>query len=297
MEETMPGTILVVGGTGMLGMPVARQLRADGFELRVFSRSPDRVRRKLGPDVAAAEGNVSDQAALERAVAGCWGVHINLRGRPMGEDTFERTERQGVDNVLAAARRAGVQRLTYLSDLHALATENHDLRQIAVKLANEAAIRASGLRHAIFRATVFMDALIHSARRGGLVAPLVHSRYHLLAAGDYARMVSRFYQSAETADHELAVYGPQAIEFHDAVRRYCAATHPGARVYSFPVWAAALLGGVTRNVSTRTSARVLRMYQNGEPGDPALADGALGKPETTFDDWLRQLPREQPKVA
>jgi uncharacterized protein YbjT (DUF2867 family) len=293
----MPGTILVVGGTGMLGMPVARQLRADGFGVRVFSRSADKVRRVLGPDVVAAEGNVSDRAALERAVAGCWGVHVSLRGRPVGENTFERAERQGVDNVLAAARQAGVQRLTYLSDLHVLAPRNHDLQQIAVKLANEAAIRASGLRHAIFRATVFMEALSHASRQGRLVAPLVHSRYHLLAAGDYARMVSRFYQSAAAADHELAVYGPQAIEFHAAVRRYAAAIRPGAHVYSLPVWTAALLGGVTRNAFTRTTARVLRMYQDGEPGDPAQADGVFGKPETTFDDWLRQLPRQQPKAA
>ncbi|HVT16285.1 MAG TPA: NAD(P)H-binding protein [Thermoanaerobaculia bacterium] len=293
----MPGTILVVGGTGMLGMPVARQLQADGFAVRVYTRDADKVRRQLGGAFAAAPGNVADIAALDRAVAGCSGVHINLRGRPVGENTFERAERLGVDNVLAAAARAGVERLTYLSDLHALAAENHELPQIAVKVASEAAIRASGLSYAIFRATVFMDSLSHSSRQGRLVAPLVHSRYHLLAAGDYARLVSRFYQSASAPNRELAVYGPQAVDFHDAVRRYCAAAHPGKRVYSLPVWAASLAGSLTRNAFTRTTAKVLRMYQSGEPGDPARSDSSLGTPTTTFDDWLRQLRREAPKAA
>jgi uncharacterized protein YbjT (DUF2867 family) len=299
MEKTMPGTILVVGGTGLLGVPVTRQLQADGFDVRVYTRDLEKVRRKLGGAVAAVQGNVADTAALDRAIAGCAGVHVNLRGRPVGENSFERAERQGVENVIAAAVRAGVRRLTYLSDLHGLAPENHDLPQIAVKLASEAAIRASGLSYAIFRATVFMESLSHASREGRLVAPLVHSRYHLLAAGDYARMVSRWYQSAPPVNRELAVYGPQAVEFHDAVRRYCAAAHPGSRVYSLPVWAASLLGGVTRNAFTRTTARVLRMYQNGEPGDPSTAHAAdaLGKPSTSFDDWLLQLRREEPKAA
>jgi uncharacterized protein YbjT (DUF2867 family) len=291
----MPGTILVVGGTGLLGMPVARQLQSDGFVVRVYTRDAEKVRRTLGGSFPAAEGNVTDTAALGRAVAGCSGVHINLRGRPVGENTFERAERQGVANVVAAAARAGVQRVTYLSDLHALAAENHALEQIAVKLASEQAIRASGIAHAIFRATVFMEALSHSARQGRLVAPLVHSRYHLLAAGDYAQMVSRFYQAPAAApSRELAVYGPQAVDFHAAIRRYAAVAFPGRRPYPVPLWAVSLLGSVTRDHFTRTTAKVLRMYARGEPGDPAQADRSLGTPTTTFDAWLSQLSQLRP---
>jgi uncharacterized protein YbjT (DUF2867 family) len=293
----MPETILVVGGTGMLGRPVCRQLQADGFEVRVYTRDADKARRLLGDSFAAVQGNVGEPGAIARAVAGCHSVHISLRGRPVGANTFEQVERQGVANVLAAAARAGVRRLTYLSDLHALAAENRELRQIAVKLASEAAIRASGIPHCIFRPTVFMEALSHSFRAGRLAAPLVHSRYHLLAAGDYAQMVSRFHQSPAGSDREIAIYGPQAIDFHQAIRRFCAVAHPGVRVYPVPVWAISLLGGVTRNSFTRTTARVLRMYGSGEPGDPGQADTSLGTPATTFDAWLSQLRREEPKAA
>jgi nucleoside-diphosphate-sugar epimerase len=43
-------TILVVGGTGMLGEQVARQLHRDGFEVRVLARDVERARTLLGPD-------------------------------------------------------------------------------------------------------------------------------------------------------------------------------------------------------------------------------------------------------
>ena len=35
-------TILVIGGTGMLGKPVAQQLRTDGLNVRLLVRNPER---------------------------------------------------------------------------------------------------------------------------------------------------------------------------------------------------------------------------------------------------------------
>jgi uncharacterized protein YbjT (DUF2867 family) len=40
--------ILVIGGTGMLGRPVAERLKADGFAVRLPVRDLDKPRRLLG---------------------------------------------------------------------------------------------------------------------------------------------------------------------------------------------------------------------------------------------------------
>jgi nucleoside-diphosphate-sugar epimerase len=40
--------ILVIGATGMPGKPVARHLRAEGFNVRGLARSVDRTRAALG---------------------------------------------------------------------------------------------------------------------------------------------------------------------------------------------------------------------------------------------------------
>ncbi len=73
-------TILVVGGTGMLGEQVARQLLRDGFEVRLLARDVERARTLLGPDFEYFAGDVDDCGAIERALKGCAGVHISLRG-------------------------------------------------------------------------------------------------------------------------------------------------------------------------------------------------------------------------
>ena len=36
--------ILILGGTGLLGAPVARRLQADGFPVRLLARDPDKAR-------------------------------------------------------------------------------------------------------------------------------------------------------------------------------------------------------------------------------------------------------------
>ncbi|RPI20795.1 MAG: hypothetical protein EHM70_26030, partial [Chloroflexota bacterium] len=38
-------TVLVIGATGMLGLPVAHQLKANGFHVRVLSRAPEKAHR------------------------------------------------------------------------------------------------------------------------------------------------------------------------------------------------------------------------------------------------------------
>ena len=45
-----PETVLVVGGTGELGEPVARQLLADGYSVRLLVRDVARAHTLLGPE-------------------------------------------------------------------------------------------------------------------------------------------------------------------------------------------------------------------------------------------------------
>jgi uncharacterized protein YbjT (DUF2867 family) len=47
----MTETVLVIGGTGQLGAPVARQLRRDRYRVRLLARTPassSRPRRRSG---------------------------------------------------------------------------------------------------------------------------------------------------------------------------------------------------------------------------------------------------------
>jgi nucleoside-diphosphate-sugar epimerase len=69
--------VLVTGATGFIGGAVARRLLAEGASVRALARSPDRALGLARAGVDVVVGDVTDAAALRRAVAGCeWVFHF-----------------------------------------------------------------------------------------------------------------------------------------------------------------------------------------------------------------------------
>jgi uncharacterized protein YbjT (DUF2867 family) len=150
-------TILVAGGTGLLGEPVARQLLADGFQVRLLVRDRRKARSRLGEGFAYVEGDVEDGAAVDRAVRGCAGVHVSLgAGDPQ---RIDRVEREGTARLAAAAARHGVARLSYLTGSLIHQEYGEKIPEHRAKLMAEEAIRRSGVPYVFFRPTYFIDNL------------------------------------------------------------------------------------------------------------------------------------------
>ena len=111
---------LVTGATGFVGAAVARALLGAGWQVRVLARSgSDRSNLRALP-VEVAEGDLADLALLERALADCAGLfHVAADYRLGARDPAQlyRTNVEGTRNILAAARRVGVQRVVYTSSV------------------------------------------------------------------------------------------------------------------------------------------------------------------------------------
>jgi uncharacterized protein YbjT (DUF2867 family) len=281
----MERTILIIGGTGMLGEPVARRLQADGYRVRVLTRSPDKARARFGPSFDVVAGDVEDLASLDRALDGCHGVHINLPG-------FPPLEVNGTANVARCAARAGVARLTYLSGA-SVATRrpaNASFPLTRAKLEAEAAIRAAGVPYTNFQPTWFMESLRHFVRGGwaGVIgrAPLP---YHWVAAADYARMVSRAYDTPAAANREFPVFGPEAYTMREALTKFYAIAYPNVRVRTVPFWLARTIAILGRHAELRAALPILRYCEKiGEEEDPSEANALLGAPTTTLEEWSRE---------
>lgn len=285
----MPQRILVIGATGLLGRPVTHRLRADGFEVRILARSPDRARRMLGDGFEIVQGDVTRRQTLDRAVEGCYGVHVSLRGGFGAEET-EQIEHHGTVNVLRAARAAragGIQRLSYLSGAGSF-EENGWFPSVRAKLAADAEIRASGVPFTIFCPTHFMESLPLYVRNGrAMYIGKQPHRLHFVAARDFARMVSRSFSVPEAAGKRLYVFGPEAMTMKAALEAYGDAQTPRVKVSSVPIWLVSLFGTVTRKAEARFAADLFRFFSlAGERGDPTQANELLGAPTTTLRDWL-----------
>lgn len=279
--------ILVVGGMGTLGAPVASQLRRDGRRVRLLVRDVGRARTRFGSDFTYCLGDIDDEAAIERALDGCAGVHLSVKGT--GPADFDRVEHRGPARVAAVAARLGVPRLTYVSGYLVGADVAGTPADRAKHLAEEA-IRRSGVPYTIFRPTYFMETLpLHVQGRVAVVLGRQPHPLHLTAADDFAGMVSRAYRTPEATNRVFYVQGPEALTIAAALRVYCALVAPGTRVLSVPLPImtlvdARLMGGKLRN--TLDLMRVIR--QVGEIGDPSEGNRMLGAPSTTLREWCER---------
>jgi nucleoside-diphosphate-sugar epimerase len=103
--------VLVTGATSLLGRTVAEQLNDRGDDVSVFQRRPSEL------DVVERLGDIADSDAVANAVGGAEAVvHVAGRVAMTGRwSHFEETNIGGTQNVVDAARIAGVERLVQVS--------------------------------------------------------------------------------------------------------------------------------------------------------------------------------------
>ncbi|HYH66768.1 MAG TPA: NAD-dependent epimerase/dehydratase family protein [Urbifossiella sp.] len=114
----MAGVHLVTGGAGFIGSHLVEALLAAGRPVRVFDDLSSGLRANVPAGVEFVEGNLTDDAAVGRAVEGCE-VVFHLAALASVAKSVEdpglnhAINATGTLHVLDAARRAGVRRVVY----------------------------------------------------------------------------------------------------------------------------------------------------------------------------------------
>ncbi|MFE1207217.1 SDR family oxidoreductase [Streptomyces sp. NPDC058762] len=132
--------IAVIGGTGLIGSQVVEKLNAAGHQAVPHSLS-------TGVDVV-------DGAGVDRAVEGADAV-VNLTNSPTFDDASPAFFRTSMDNLLAAADRAGVGHFVILSIVGV--DQVPELDYYRAKLLQEEILRSGPVPYSIVRATQFME--------------------------------------------------------------------------------------------------------------------------------------------
>lgn len=280
--------ILVIGGTGMLGKPVAQQLKADGFKVRVLARTPEKAKSMLGDGYEIVKGDFEDAASLKSALAGCAGVHINLKGGPREAD-FDRVDHHGTRIVAEAAHAANVGRVTLIS-AYAVSPEKADTPESRSKVKGEAALKSSGVPYTIFRCSWFMETLplFVQGKNISLIGNQIHP-LHWIAAADYARSISNSYKTEETLNKELYIFGPEAYSMGEAMKIYTELAAPDVKITPVSTRMLSILGTLTFNTEWKSLSTLMGHYErHGEEGSPEEANRLLGAPKMTLKEWCEK---------
>ena len=148
--------ILVAGGTGFVGGGIVGELCRRGKRVAVLTRSVDQAADRFpGLDVEYRQGDVRESETLHAAsagaevVIGCAQFPNSPIENPARGYTFEEVDSRGTENLVAAAKEAGVRRYVYLSGTGAAPDARY--HWFRAKWRAETAVRDSGIPYVIFR--------------------------------------------------------------------------------------------------------------------------------------------------
>jgi uncharacterized protein YbjT (DUF2867 family) len=156
----MTDRILVAGATGGVGAHIVRRLLSGGTSVRILVRDAEKARRLFpGAEGSGAidivVGDVRQPATLIPAVHGV--THVVCAtgsSTPIGSNSPQHVDYEGVRNLVDAAKHEGVARFLLVSSM-AVTKPNHFLNAfgqvLTWKLRGENHLRASGVPYTIVR--------------------------------------------------------------------------------------------------------------------------------------------------
>jgi NADH dehydrogenase len=211
--------ILLTGGTGFVGGHVLKALHAAGRPVRCLVRNPSTA--NLDGELVA--GDMTDGASLKRAVEGVDTVVHLVAIRQGKKEQFERVMSQGIRDLLAASKDAGVERFVLMSAL-GTSEESKDLvPYYGAKWEMEQAVEGAGIPYVIFRPSFVFE------RDGGIlptfakiarfapVTPITGSgkqRIQPIWAGDLAAYFDKAIDLDAATNRTFELGGPDVVSWN-----------------------------------------------------------------------------------
>ena len=159
-EQSMPHSILVIGGTGHTGHSITQKLVQHGDRVRVLARNVSTAQRLLDTKVEVVTGDITQASNVTAAMRGMDGCVIIVESSNFDSDpnSPEHVHHEGTRHVLAAAAESKAQ-IVLVTQIYVTRPDHypevHNI--IHWRALAEQAVRASGLPYTIVRPSWLTD--------------------------------------------------------------------------------------------------------------------------------------------
>jgi len=236
--------VLVTGATGFLGRRVVPALVERHHQVRCLVHTPGRERVFPPRTVDIQYGNVLNPEALAAAFNSV-DVVVHLVGtiRRRNRNTYDQINRQGVANVVAAAKEARVKHLVLVSVIGA--SGNPGYPYLYSKWRGEQEVLNSGLSYTIVRPSILFgsgDEFLNTIAAMVKTFPLLvvagsgRNRIQPIEVDDVARCIATAVDREDLRGTTIELGGPQQLSYNEVLA--IVARTMGKRRLSLhlPVW-------------------------------------------------------------
>lgn len=110
--------VCITGATGFIGQALIQRLLHEGYAVNALYRNPEKINGKAEAGLSYVKGDILDPGSLDHAVKGCDAVfHLAAFAKLWDKDpdSWYRINVTGTENVLTAAKNAGVKKFILTS--------------------------------------------------------------------------------------------------------------------------------------------------------------------------------------
>lgn len=286
--------ITITGGTGFLGAHLALELIARGHFPTVVARGVSQRGESLRKvaNLNFMPMLLNDERKLFQAFNNCDGIaHLVGINREIEKGDFQKVHVEATVRVLNTARKAGVERILFVSFINA--RPRSFSKYLETKWEAEELIRKSELDYTILKPGMIFGAgdhmLTHISRALDtfpLFAPvgLIQPKIRPVAVQDMVDIMIRCFQEHRLSRQTVAVLGPEEMTLSKAVGRVAKAKRKLALQLPLPALSHYMLASMFEKVSSDPLVSVAQIRMLSE---------SMNKPLKNCDDLPEDM---QPKT-
>jgi nucleoside-diphosphate-sugar epimerase len=224
----MPEGVFVTGGTGFVGRRLLRAIPALGRRVFVLTRHADTARRADDPGISIVAGDLLRPESYRNVLSSCDTVlHLAAVTGAASAAEHERVNAQGTEVLLEECRRAGVEKVLFVSSVAVSFPDKTGYHYALAKVRAEDAVRRSGLRFLIVRPTMILGpgAPILAALAKLATLPVAvlpgngQARIQPIHVDDVVSCLVAAVQLDAFDSETSTMAGPETITIEDLIRR------------------------------------------------------------------------------
>lgn len=214
--------ITVIGATGMIGIPVTKELLKAGFEITALVRNIEKAKQIFPTGkVHFVNGDLQNITEISEALKNADAVYISISSSPNDKKNEFNPEMQGFENILSALKTSSVKQVGFLSSFLA---RNYvgDWWVMNAKKQAINKIKNCGIPYTIFYPSNLMENFNGGMRNGNKINIIGKSteKAWWIAGEDLGKIVAKSFETEKALNKEYSVQGLDAMTTLEATNAY-----------------------------------------------------------------------------
>ncbi len=240
--------LTVVGATGYLSVHIIRRLVEQGVNVKAVVRNLEKAKELLPESVELVYGDVEDPQSLDKAFEGSQALYIHLNTETLDTTLPFYQEREGVKNIVEAAKKNGVTQILQIAGIEQLrkdfSVKGEYLQTSLIRDEGMKYVRESGIPFTFFHCSFFIDSFPLWIQDDVFSVLGEVDQYPLwyINTTDYADTIYAAIDNPVAHNKQYSVQGKEGIDFKSAAQRFMTVFNPEGKVAQYPIAAVDMMG-------------------------------------------------------